>query len=158
MDGGLGFGMNLVPSSLVAGNQAIEVVAVGTVGAESCFIKQALDAAAQANLIGVILEANWPTHLAVPAPAKDYHSGSTQPGGNYAQRPQPTRLLFQFTHLPQPSNYFERLKTKNKLKFIGVQWSSESPESARFPRTYQRARQCFPPSCAVDVAITAKPL
>ena len=99
---GLGWGMNFMFSSLVAGDQAIEVVAVGSVGAERYLIKQALDATPQANLIGIIFETDWPTHLAVPATAKDYYPGGAQPGGNYAQRPQPTRLLFLFTHLLQP--------------------------------------------------------
>lgn len=98
----LGFGTDRPLSNLVAGNQAIEVVAVGSVGAEGFLIKQALDATAQANLIGMILEANWPTHLAVPAAPENHHPGGAQPGGNDAQRPQPTRLLFLLTHLPQP--------------------------------------------------------
>jgi len=102
MSRGLGFGMKLVLSRSVPGNQATEVVAVGSVGAESFLIKQALDAAAQANLIRVILEANRPTHFAVPATAKDHYSGCPQPSRNQTQRPQPTRLLFRFTHLPQP--------------------------------------------------------
>ena len=102
MHGRLGLSGNLAAASLVAGNQTIEIVAVGSVGAESLFIKQPLDAATQANLIGVIAEANRPTHLAVPATAEDYDSSRSQPGGNYTQRPQPARLLFLFTHLPQP--------------------------------------------------------
>ena len=98
----LGFGRNLVLSSSVPGNQAIEVVAVGAVGAEGLLIKQAFDAAAQANLIGVIVEAHGPAHLAVPAAAKDHDSGRAQAGGKHAQRPHPARLLFLVTHLPQP--------------------------------------------------------
>jgi len=100
--GRLGSSGNLANPSLVARNQAIEVVAVGSVGAEGLFIKQALDAAAQANLIGVITEANRPTHLAVPATSEDYDSSRSHPGGKHTQTPEPTRLLFLFTHLPQP--------------------------------------------------------
>jgi hypothetical protein len=99
---GLGFGRSFSLSGLVAGNEAVEVVAVGSVGAKCLLIKQALDAAAQTNLIGAILEANRPTHLTVPATAKDHDSGCPQPGGNHEQRLQPTRLLFLFTHLRQP--------------------------------------------------------
>jgi len=102
VDGGLGCGMDFTLSNPVAGNEAVEIVAVGSVGAEGFLIKQALDAAAQANLVRVILETDWPTHLAMPAPAKDHHSGGAQPRGDHAQGPQPTRLLFLFTHLPQP--------------------------------------------------------
>jgi hypothetical protein len=102
VDRGLGFGMNVSSSSAIPGNQAIEVVAVGSVGAEGLFIEQTLDTAAQANLIRVILEPNRPTHFAVPATAKDHHSRSSQPSRDHTQRPQPTRLLFLFTHLPQP--------------------------------------------------------
>ena len=87
-------GVKLFASSLVPGNQAIEVVAVGSVSAKGLLIKQTLDAASQANLIGMILETNRPTHLAVPAAAEYHYSSSTQPGRNYTQRPQPTRLLF----------------------------------------------------------------
>ena len=104
MNGGLGLGMNLVPSRVVAGHQLIEVVTVRSVSAKGLLIEQALDAAAEADLIGVIVEANRPTHLAVPAAAKDHYSGRSQPSGNHEQRPQPPRLLFLFTHLRQPVN------------------------------------------------------
>jgi hypothetical protein len=102
VDRGLGFGMNIDSSSEIPGDQAIEIVAVGSVGAEGLLIEQTLDAAAQANLIRMILEANRPTHLAMPAPAEDHHSSRAQPSSNHTQRPQPTRLLFLFIHLPQP--------------------------------------------------------
>lgn len=51
----------------VPGKQALDVVAVGSVGGETVLIKQAFDAAAQANLVGVVLSANRPTHLSMPA-------------------------------------------------------------------------------------------
>jgi hypothetical protein len=102
VDRGLGFRMNFILSSAVPGNQAIEIVAVGSVGAEALLVKQAFDAAAQANLVRVILKANRPTHLSVPATAEDHDSSRSEPGRNYPQRPQPTRLLFLFTHPPQP--------------------------------------------------------
>lgn len=102
MDRGRGFGTSLSGSSPVPGDQAIEIVAEGSVRAEGFLIKQAFDAAAQANLIGVILESDRPTHLTVPATAEEHNSSRSQPGSNHAQRPQPTRLLFLFTHPPQP--------------------------------------------------------
>ena len=102
MDGRLGFGKSLFAASPVLRDEFTEIVAIGSVGAEGFLVKQTLDAAAQANLIGMILETNRPTHLAVPATAEDYDSSRAQPGCNYTQRPQPTRLLFHFTHLPQP--------------------------------------------------------
>jgi hypothetical protein len=102
VDCGRGFGMNVILASAVAGNQAIEIVAVGSVGAESLLIEQTFYAAAQANLIRVILEPNRPTHFSVPATAEEHNSGSSQPSRDYTQRPKPTRLLFLFTHLPKP--------------------------------------------------------
>jgi hypothetical protein len=98
----LGFRMNVILASAVAGNQATEIVAVGSVGAEVLLIEQPFDAAAQANLIRVILVPNRPTHFAVPATAEDHHSRRSQPSRDHTQRPQPTRLLFLFTHLLQP--------------------------------------------------------
>jgi hypothetical protein len=102
VDGGLSLRVDLTTSSPVPGNQAIKIVAVGPVSAEGLLVKQTLDAAAQTNLIRVILEANRPTHLSVPATAKDHYSSCSQPSSNHTQRPQPTRLLFLLTHPPQP--------------------------------------------------------
>jgi hypothetical protein len=62
-------GMNLSAPNSVAGHQAIEVVTERTVSAEGFLVEQAFDAATQANLVGVILEANRPTHPAMPAAA-----------------------------------------------------------------------------------------
>jgi hypothetical protein len=98
----LSFRRNFGSPAPITRNQAIEVVAVRSVGAEGLLIKQPLDATAQADLIGVILETDRPTHLAVPAAAKDDDSGGAQSRGNHTQRPQPTRLLILFAHLPQP--------------------------------------------------------
>jgi hypothetical protein len=99
---GLNFGMDFRSPGPITRYQANEVVAIWPIGTEVLFIKQALDAAAQTNLIGVILETDRPTHLAVPAAAKDHDSGSAQSRGNHTQRPQPTRLLILFAHPPQP--------------------------------------------------------
>jgi hypothetical protein len=102
VDGRLGLGKSLFAASPVLRDEFTEIVAIGSVGAEGLLVKQTLDSTAQANLIGMILETDRPTHLAMPATAEDYDSSRSQPRRNYTQRPQPTRLLFHFTHLPQP--------------------------------------------------------
>jgi hypothetical protein len=102
VNGGLAFRMARFGSSQIPGNEAIEVVAVRSVSTEGLLIKQTFDATTEANLIRVILEANRPTHLAMPATAEDHYSSRSQPSSNHTQRPQPTRLLFLFTHLPLP--------------------------------------------------------
>jgi hypothetical protein len=76
--------MNLSAASPVLRDQSIEIVTIRSVRAECLFIKQALDATTQADLIRVILRANRPTHLAVPAAAKDHDSCGSQPCRNYA--------------------------------------------------------------------------
>lgn len=67
MFGRLGGGCDLREPGSIQGNKAVQVVAVGTVGTEGFFIEQTLDTATQTDLVGVVLEANWPAHLAVPA-------------------------------------------------------------------------------------------
>ena len=81
---GTGLGMKFTVSNSVASHQAIEVVAVGSVSAKGLLIKQAFNAAAQANMVRVIMEAHRPTHLTVPAAAENHHSRRSQPGGNHA--------------------------------------------------------------------------
>jgi len=81
------FGLSFTTSSAVASHQAIKIVAVRSVSAEGLFIEQTLDAATQANLIGMILKAHRPTHLAVPATAQDNDSSGSQPGRDHAKRP-----------------------------------------------------------------------
>jgi len=102
VNGGLRFSMTRFSSSQIPGNEAIEVIAVRSVSTEGLLIKQTFDATTEANLIRVILVANRPTHLAVPATAEDHYSSCSQPSSNHTQRPQPTRLLFLFTHLALP--------------------------------------------------------
>jgi hypothetical protein len=97
-----GFGLEFSNAIPIPADEAIQVVAIGPVGAEGLFVEEAFDAAAQADLVGVILGANRPAHFAVPAPTEDYYSGTRQSCGQEAQRPQPTRSLFYFTHPPQP--------------------------------------------------------
>ena len=83
MDCGLGMAF----PDAVASHQAIEIVAVGAVGAERLLIKQAFDAAAQADLVGAVLEAHRPAHFAVPAAAENHYTGCAQSGGNHAEGP-----------------------------------------------------------------------
>jgi len=55
----------------------IQIVAVGSVSAEILLIEKTLDAATQADLIGISVSANRPTHAAMPAaPQKDYGNPS----------------------------------------------------------------------------------
>jgi len=86
MDRGLGMWF----PDAVASHQAIQIVAVGAIGAERLLIKQAFDAAAQANLVGAVLEAHWPAHFAVPAAAENHHAGGAQSGSHYAEGPEPS--------------------------------------------------------------------
>ena len=57
---------------LIPSDKTIQIVAVGSVGTEGVFIEKTLDATSQANLVGVSLRANRPTHLAVPAASEQY--------------------------------------------------------------------------------------
>ena len=99
MDGGLGLTFSV--SDAVASHQVIQIVAIWPISAESFFVKQAFDAAAQANLVGAVMEAHRPAHFAVPATAENDHARRAQSGGDYAEPPSPSRLLFWFTHLRQ---------------------------------------------------------
>ena len=87
MNGGLRFSMTRFSSSQIPGNEAIEVIAVRSVSTEGLLIKQTFDATTEANLIRVILEAHRPAHFAVPAAAKNHHTGRAQSGSHYAERP-----------------------------------------------------------------------
>ena len=71
----------------VASHEMIQIVAVGPIRAESCFIEQAFDAATQANLIRMILEAYRPAHFAVPTTAENHHASRAQTSGHHAERP-----------------------------------------------------------------------
>lgn len=84
------------------GNQAIEVVAIRTVGAESFLVKKPFDSAAQANLVGITLRTNRPAHLTVPATPEQHHAGTGQTRGHKTERPQPLRLLLILTHNAEP--------------------------------------------------------
>src|SRR5208282_1879208 len=76
----LSFRFRAVLMRQVPGNQAIQFVTVGSVGAKSVFIEQTLDAATQADLVGVLLQAYWPAHSAMPAAGKNHQSSACHPG------------------------------------------------------------------------------
>lgn len=67
---------NFAGAGVGPGNQAIEVVAIGAIGAESFLVKKTFDSAAQADLIGITLCANGPAHLAMPAAPEEHHAGT----------------------------------------------------------------------------------
>src|SRR5580698_10925662 len=100
---GFSFGWEWSSASAVPSDETGEIVAVGAVGAKIFLVEQALDAAAEANLVGIILSANRPTHPAMPTSAHHDHAETGQTGSKQPQRPPPSRLLDFFTHPPQPS-------------------------------------------------------
>lgn len=57
-------------ASIGPGDQPIEVITIGPVSAEGVLVKQTLDTAAEADLVGITLGAHRPAHLAVPATAE----------------------------------------------------------------------------------------
>jgi len=67
---------NAGSSSAVPRQQTSQVIAIGTVGAESLLVEKTLDPTTEANLVGVFLGSDWPTHPVVPATTKNHHSGT----------------------------------------------------------------------------------
>jgi hypothetical protein len=154
VDGRLGLGKNLFAASPVLRDQFNEIVAIGSVGAEGLLVKQTLDATPQANLIGMILEAHRPTHLAMPATAEDYDSSRSQTRRNDSERPQPTRLLFHLTHCTT-------CKSFQRLRICSIQRARNGFRKAMNRKgleAYQRAWRYCLPSCAENIAIPSKPL
>src|SRR5580698_493819 len=104
----------------------------------------------------MILEANRPTHLAMPATAEDHDSSRSQPGGNYTQRPQPTRLLFHFTHPATTCKSLQRLricsnrKTRNDFrKAMNRKAFRTLPKSRTRLLTFVRQEGCDSPQTPV---------
>jgi len=85
--GGLCLRTDAGPSRTVPRQETIQVVAVRPVRAESLLIEKPLDPTTEANLVGVLLGANRPTHLAVPATAKNHHPRAREPSGQQAPWP-----------------------------------------------------------------------
>ena len=71
------------------GNEAIEVVAVRSERPEGLLVEEPLDPTAQANLVGVLLDANRPTLLAMPAAPQDHHGSAGDAGSHNPQGPGP---------------------------------------------------------------------
>lgn len=98
-----GFSLAGLPLTCVnPGDQPVQIVTVGAVGAKYILVEQALDSATQADLVGVTLGAHWPTHPAVPATTEQHHAGTSQSCGQKPEGPQPLRLLFVLTHNAEP--------------------------------------------------------
>jgi hypothetical protein len=85
-----GFPQGFIVLHSLPGNEAIKVVAVRPEGPKVLLVKEPLDPAAQANLVGVFLDANRPTHLAMPAAAQDHHRSPGYAGSHNPQGPRPT--------------------------------------------------------------------
>jgi hypothetical protein len=72
--------MSFFPLFLFPGNQPLDFVAIRSVTAENLLVKQTLDAAIGANLVGVALGTNRPTHLVMPTAAKNENRRARQTG------------------------------------------------------------------------------
>jgi len=70
--------LNLGQPGLIPSDQTVQIVAVRPVGTEGFFIKEPLNAAPKAHLIGVVLSSNWPAHLTVPTTSEYYYPRARQ--------------------------------------------------------------------------------
>jgi len=82
----------------IPSNKTLQLVSVGAIGLEGLLIKKPLDPTSQADLVGISLGTNRPTHLAVPASPQENDCHSRQPRGDNAEGPHPVFLLFNFFH------------------------------------------------------------
>ena len=89
---------------LVPRDQAHQIVTVRAVTAEVLVVEEPLDTAVETHLVGVVHRSHRPAHLAVPAAAEDYYGSPRDGGRHQAQRPEPARLLFSFTHCHKATN------------------------------------------------------
>ena len=126
-------------------DEAVQVVLIGPVAAKSLFIKQTLDAAAQAYLIAITLGPHRPTHLGMPAATKEHYAGPRQARSHQPQRPLPSQLLLLVAHL---STTCKVLKTKNITKrrrnaMAQMGWLTKDvfPPHLRAIRGYCESRQ-----------------
>jgi hypothetical protein len=145
---GVNFAAGTTLPRLIPVNEPIQFVAIRPVGTKSLLIEQAFDTTARANLITALLRAYRPTHPAMPATAKQYYSGTCQSRRQHSPRPQPARLLFFFTHLPQPVSHSKGL---GYAHFVRAATSLEVAEGEAFACTYERTGRCVPPSCAQGI-------
>ncbi len=135
---GLGSRTHGASSRTVPGQKTIQVVAVRPVRSEILLVEKTLDPTTKANLVGVFLGADRPTHLVVPATAKNHHPGACEPSGQQPPRPQPARLLLLFTHLPQPVLSLPQLVSRHRSsaypQFQSCAMALELVESERLER------------------------
>jgi hypothetical protein len=78
--------------NLVIRKESFKIVTIWAIASKSIFIKQSLDAATCAHLVGTSLGAYGPAHFAVPAPPQ-YHGRPSHPSGQKAHGPEPARAF-----------------------------------------------------------------
>ena len=88
-------------------DQPVQVITIRAIGAKRFLVEETLDPATQADLVGVTLGADRPTHLAVPATTEQHHADSGHSGGQKAEGPQPLRLLIVLTHNAEPITAYD---------------------------------------------------
>ena len=95
-------------AAVVPGNEAVQVVAEGAICAERLFVEKALDPASRADLVGMVLDADGPTHLPVPTAAENQQRSAGDASRKQAERNLPAGLLF-FRH--QNPGYYRAVGT-----------------------------------------------
>src|SRR5215469_18236290 len=78
----------------IPSNKSIQIIAIGTVGAESLFVEESLNTAPQTHLVRVLLIANWPAHFAMTAAAKHQHRSASYSGCKQTEGKFPAEPLF----------------------------------------------------------------
>lgn len=126
-----------IPISL---DQAIQIVVVRAVGTKRFLVKQAFDAATQANLVGMLLRTDRPTHSAMPATPEHHHRSGGHSCGHYAQPQQPIRFLV-FRAQPATTNHSNKLRIcaigagcnrgRKSLSGLAQKWYSNRRERAK---------------------------
>ena len=112
--------------SSLPGDEPVQLVTVRTVGAKCLFIEKPLDAAAEANLIRMLLVAHRPAHSAMPATAKNQHRSASYSSGYQTEGDLPTGLLF-FCHQNPSQQSF------NKARNLDYSSSVASPGDHEIP-------------------------
>jgi len=74
---------------MIPSQQAIQIVAVRSVGAKLLLIKKPLDATSEAYLVSALPGANRPAHLAVPATAQHHDCRPRNARSKQAKGPPP---------------------------------------------------------------------
>lgn len=65
-------------------DKLVQVIAKRAIGLKGLLVEEPLDATAQANLIGLALNADGPAHLAMPAATERDHRCACDSSGNKA--------------------------------------------------------------------------